>query len=97
MEPTGRTNRARYDRTVSLGNILTVVSMLAGLVTMYSQFKSEMATMQVTILTQQREADRQREQLQQLRQEVRDDIREIRSDQRRIADSLERVTAGKGH
>lgn len=81
-----------FQKTISLGNILTIASIFGGLITVYSQFKADIAVMQVN-LVQQRETDKQHDSaIQQLRSEIRDDIREIKSDQRRISDTIERMT-----
>lgn len=84
--------KMQFQKSISLGNVLTIASIVGGLITVYSQFKADIAVMQATIV-QQREVDRQHEQaLSQLRVEIRDDIREIKGDQRRISDTIERLT-----
>lgn len=85
--------KMQFQKSISLGNILTILSIVGGLITVYSQFKADIAVMQATMV-QQREVDRQHElALQQLRTEIRDDIKEIKGDQRRISDTIERLTA----
>ena len=84
--------KMQFQKTISLGNVLTIVSIVGGLITVYSQFKADIAVMQAN-LVQQREVDRQHEAaLSQLRTEIRDDIKEIKGDQRRISDTIERLT-----
>ncbi len=80
--------KMQFQKTISLGNVLTIVSIVGGLLTVYSQFKADIAVMQVNLL-QQREVDRQHEQMiQQLRTEIRDDIKDIKNDQQRIREAM---------
>jgi hypothetical protein len=89
--PTDR-RKMQFQKSISLGNLLTIASIVGGLITVYSQFKADIAVMQANI-TQQREVDKQHElALQQLRLEIRDDIKDIKGDQRRISDTIERLT-----
>lgn len=86
----------QFEKTISLGNVLTILSVVGGLTTVYSQFRADIAVMQVS-LVQQREIDRQHEvSLIQLRTEIRDDIKDIKSDQRRITDTIDRLTTASG-
>lgn len=84
--------KMQFQKTISLGNILTIVAIVGGLITVYSQFKADIAVMQANLM-QQREVDRQHEMaLALLRTEIRDDIKDIKGDQRRISDTIERLT-----
>lgn len=83
-----RSTKMQFQKIITLGNVLTIVSMVGCLITVYSQFKTDVAVMQTTIAQQQEVNKRHEQMLQVFRNEIREDIREIKADQRSISDSL---------
>lgn len=87
--PTDR-RRMHFEKSVSLGNVLTILSMFGGLIVTYAQFSARVSVLEVELVRQRETDNRHEAEAELLKREIREELRDLRVDVRRYAEVLER-------
>jgi hypothetical protein len=86
--------KMHFDRSINLGNLLTIVTMVGGLMVVYGKFEARISVLEIAI-THQQQVDRRHEaEVELLRREIREDLKDIKADQRRVTEFIEKRLTG---